>query len=318
MVPNLVFLVGAPRSGTTWLQLLLAQHPGVATSHETQLFSQYLSRLERRYAYEKECRAAGIRRTGLSRLVDDDAFRALNRTFAEQVWQIVQRAKPGAAIVLEKSPDHVFHGDLILALFPDAGFIHLIRDPRGVVNSFRHAADSWWDVPAAGPVAAARYWRRAVEAGRGLGRQTDRYAEVRYEALSAAGEATLAGLLDWLGLSTDEAFCREAVSACAIERLREADPAIESPWELGEEHQGFFRRGETDSWREEMSPAAIRVVEHIASGLMEELGYARVGSPRSSPPWRLWAHDLLEAGRGRASALASAVDRRARRFLSRL
>ena len=39
---DLLFIVGSPRSGTTWLQLLLAGHPEVATRGETHLFEHFV------------------------------------------------------------------------------------------------------------------------------------------------------------------------------------------------------------------------------------------------------------------------------------
>ena len=42
----LVLLVGAPRSGTTWLQTMLGAHPDVVTPQETDLFSRYLAPLD--------------------------------------------------------------------------------------------------------------------------------------------------------------------------------------------------------------------------------------------------------------------------------
>ena len=33
--PRLVFLVGLPRSGTTWLQKLLGNHPQIGTAQES-------------------------------------------------------------------------------------------------------------------------------------------------------------------------------------------------------------------------------------------------------------------------------------------
>ena len=38
---QIVFLVGGPRSGTTWLQLLLSRSPRIATANETHLFTGY-------------------------------------------------------------------------------------------------------------------------------------------------------------------------------------------------------------------------------------------------------------------------------------
>ena len=38
-----VFIIGAPRSGTTWLQTMLAAHPSVCTSVELTLFDKYIT-----------------------------------------------------------------------------------------------------------------------------------------------------------------------------------------------------------------------------------------------------------------------------------
>src|SRR5947208_10995760 len=44
-----VFIVGAQRSGTTWLQRLLASHPAIAGGQESHLFSGYLAPLWQRW-----------------------------------------------------------------------------------------------------------------------------------------------------------------------------------------------------------------------------------------------------------------------------
>jgi hypothetical protein len=63
-----VFVVGSPRSGTTWLQLLLAQHPAVATHQETHLFHNYLGPLERAYRGGRD--TAQLRDVGIHNVVD--------------------------------------------------------------------------------------------------------------------------------------------------------------------------------------------------------------------------------------------------------
>src|SRR5688500_1035446 len=42
---NLALIVGAQRSGTTWLQMLCAAHPRIAGGEESHLFSHYLGNL---------------------------------------------------------------------------------------------------------------------------------------------------------------------------------------------------------------------------------------------------------------------------------
>ena len=38
---EMIFLVGCPRSGTTWLQAMLSSHPTVYTGPETQFFFSF-------------------------------------------------------------------------------------------------------------------------------------------------------------------------------------------------------------------------------------------------------------------------------------
>ncbi len=64
---KLVFVVGAPRSGTTWLQLLLAQSSNVATAQETHLFSGYLKSMLSSWDRD-EATIGGRRQIGLPTL----------------------------------------------------------------------------------------------------------------------------------------------------------------------------------------------------------------------------------------------------------
>src|SRR5713226_3907199 len=76
---DLVFLVGSPRSGTTWLQGLIASHPAVHTGPETQFFGAYHS-VETEYLREKDGRC------GISEYLSKEAFYGL---MAESFWTVV-------------------------------------------------------------------------------------------------------------------------------------------------------------------------------------------------------------------------------------
>ena len=58
---------------------------------------------------------------------------------------------------------------------------------------------------------------------------------------------------------------------------------------------GFYRKGNTDSWAEELSPQDVRVVEYIAGDLMHEYGYTTVAESgrNHKKPWRLRRRELL-------------------------
>lgn len=289
-----VFIVGSPRSGTSWLQLLLAQHSNVATTQETHLFDLYLRHLKRSWERVK-VRQPDI---GLSLLLSDTDFFGLCAEFATKVLERIAATNPGATVVLEKTPDHIREAPFILQLFPNAYFLHIVRDPRSVVNSLRAASRSWgarW--ASASVVHNARLWQSDVTLGRDIGRLTSRYREVRYEdLLSARAAEVLEGVFAWLELPADRAFVTSALSACRIERLRDGGTGVRA-YELLKRPQParFFRRGVAASWKEELSAGAIGIIEYINRPLMEQWGYPCVSprATRSAKPFGLAAHDAL-------------------------
>ena len=137
--PDLVFIVGAPRSGTTWLQLLLSQSDRVGTCNETYLFSWYLDSLFRTWDDMKN----NSRSIGIHHLISEDAYFAMIRDFAGTILRKIYSAKPSATVCLEKTPGHALSWRNILRIFPDSRFIHIIRDPRAVVASLSSAGKGW-------------------------------------------------------------------------------------------------------------------------------------------------------------------------------
>ena len=55
--------------------------------------------------------------------------------------------------------------------------------------------------------------------------------------------------------------------------------------------QGFVRKTPKGGWRDELSAGDARILEYLAGGLMEELGYERT-APTRSKPLRVTLHDL--------------------------
>lgn len=291
-----LFIIGSPRSGTTWLQLLVAQHPDVATNKETQLFTQYVSRLQERWAEELREAATGTT-NGLSRIMSEDEFLHAVKGFCDRVLEKLSADAPEARFVLEKSPEHALHAETILKLYPEAWFLHIIRDPRAVSNSFRHAAGKWWTWAPSGPIETTRRWKRNVVAGRQIAELTPRYREVRYEEISEGGTEVLEGIFAWLGLEANREFSEEALAACDIDRLKVGALANQDqPWAVGREPEGFFRAGKQDGWKSELTARQVRLVEHEAEELMLELGYdpAQPTNRKKGTPHRVRAHRVVD------------------------
>jgi hypothetical protein len=301
-----VFVVGSPRSGTTWLQLLLAQHPAVATHQETHLFHNYLGPLVRAYQGGRD--AAQVRDVGIHNVVDEEALYGFCRQFALRALDGIADGDPRAEVVLEKSPDHVRDHELILHVLPEACFVHVIRDPRDVAISMRSAGRGWgrsW-APSRTHGAAAT-WAHNVQCGLDIAQKTERYREIRYEDLLERGTSELGELFAWLGLPVDDGFCETALEACSIENLRCGNTKVRSPWALNMEPEGFYRSGRSGGWVGDLGRRELNTVEYIAGPLMDRLGYARAVPTRRTRPWSLAMLNGLAMARDRAIGLLRAV-----------
>jgi len=76
----------------------------------------------------------------------------------------------------------------------------------------------------------------------------------------------------------------------------------------------FFRKGTTDGWKEDLSPAQRAVVEYIAGDLMRACGYAATSTRPASKPLRLSIADALD---NTVSTIRARLDRAAARLNSR-
>ncbi|HVU73320.1 MAG TPA: sulfotransferase [Mycobacteriales bacterium] len=243
----LIFVVGAQRSGTNWLQALLALHPQVAAiPSETALFSHGIAHLEER----TQDGLVSSTKTGRT-YVPRDVFLDAARDFCDTVFGTLRDAlDPNASRLVERTPMHVRHLRLIADVYPDAKVVHLIRDGRDVALSL--AAQSWGPSSVA---AAAQEWVDAVSSARGA--RIAAYREVRHEALSADPAQVMADLFGWLGLDVDDAL-RAAVAARAP---RAVNVTAGNP------------STDIDKWRTSASADDLAAIEAVAGSLLRELRY---------------------------------------------
>lgn len=136
-----VFLVGAPRSGTTILQSLLASHPEITSFPETKFFHYLWSdRLKPRLPDRlREFFHREIHRPDLC----DKWVSETSLTSDRIKWFVgildKLAVEGGNSIWLEKTPEHVYFVRDILDYLPDARFIHIVRNPLDVIASMRKA-----------------------------------------------------------------------------------------------------------------------------------------------------------------------------------
>jgi hypothetical protein len=76
----------------------------------------------------------------------------------------------------------------------------------------------------------------------------------------------------FLNLPTDPAIVADAVAACRFEALRAAEAAEGFP-ERPADAERFFRRGQADGWRRDLTPGQAACIAAAHGAVMERLGY---------------------------------------------
>lgn len=280
--PRLVLLVGAPRSGTTWLQTMLGAHPGVATPQETDVFSRFLQPLLDSWTREVRGGPEGWaqrRYKGLHSVLTDAEFTAIGRGMLDEVVDRAAALKPGATVVVEKTPSHSTCAAAIAAFAPDAIVVHLVRDGRDAAASLLAAGRSWggWWAPRTVARAAAM-WSEHVLGARECA-AANPYLELQYEDLRADGPAALQRVFEHCRIPTTPAECAELLDSFTLDRMAAGDGSIVIGGAFADaalersEPAGFFGAGGSGGWRDGWSADDRLTFDAVAGALLVELGY---------------------------------------------
>lgn len=271
-----VFIIGCPRSGTTWLQRLLLGHPDICGGQETHFFSTFGNILR---VYNKQ--KSSQRRVGLACYWEDASLKATLTDLWHNTVTGLVKSKPNAKILLEKTPAHARYMDVILELFPDARFIHIIRDSRAVVSSLLAASQSEWGdwAPSTAKQAAVQWYlhvKDAREGGQKLG--PSQYIEVRYEDLKSDGFNQLTRLFNFLNISISTEQLTQLLNEQDFDKQSQSGGSqLVAGIDTGltnKEPSGFFRKGEADSWRHDLTFIDKCVVWRFTRKLMYACGYS--------------------------------------------
>ena len=280
--PRLVLLVGAPRSGTTWLQTMLGAHPAVATPQETDVFSRFLQPLLDSWTREVRGGPEGWakrRYKGLHSVLTDAEFTAIGTGMLDEVVERAAALKPGATVVVEKTPSHSTCASAIAAFAPDAIVVHLVRDGRDAAASLLAAGRSWggWWAPRTVARAAAM-WREHVLGARECA-AANPYLELRYEDLRADGPAALQRVFEHCRIPTTPAECAELLDSFTLDRMAAGDGSIVIGGAFADaarersEPEGFFGAGGSGGWRDGWSADDRLTFDAVAGDLLVDLDY---------------------------------------------
>ncbi|MFV0258274.1 MAG: sulfotransferase family protein [Acidimicrobiales bacterium] len=275
MLPQPILLVGAERSGSTMLRLMLDSHPEIAFGEEFEWAVQQIADDGSwpDMAAFKACLETSRPFQTSGFVVDETkTYPDLISSFLEQ-----RRAAKGAEIV--GATVH-FGFEKALKLWPDAKLIHLLRDPRDVAPScvaMGWAGNLWFGLDAW--IDAEDEWSRVLS-----GLHDDQHITVRFEEL----------LVDHLNVLSE--ICR-FVGVTYHEHM--LDYATTTDYELPQPDRA-------QGWRTTLSDRDVQLIEARAGARLVERGF----EPSGLPPLELADHRRRWLGwHDRAGRIRFRVDR---------
>lgn len=276
-----VFVIGAPRSGTSWLHQMLGSHPDVAAMEKEELtvFTRYIGPWVHNYDIEDRAQNIDGIRQGLPCLFTEEELYDLMGGLVDRVYaRLLERRNPEGTVILDKHPNYCNQLALIDRLVPHSRFIHIIRDGREVAVSM-NSAFRRLGFGAGDTRGAAIDWHKHITNARAYAPKLgDRYTEVRYEDLRSRTGPELERLMAFSGLRPDTAL---------VERLvREHDISVRQV-STGDTTLNALRDTPDAIWRNKLSTRQRFTFDHIAGGLLQRLGYAQAGWWALSPTDRL-------------------------------
>lgn len=273
--PRAVFLLSAPRSGSTLLRVMLAGHPALFAPPELYLLSHRdLAARRDWFGRAHASQLEGLPRAVMAATVQDAAAATAAVRAAEaaahpvaEVYRELQ-AHVSPRLLVDKTPFYAVHPETLAAaetLFTDAVYIHLTRHPYGMIRSFETARldQLWWPrlTGPDGPPApfqtrqlAELIWARITETTttflRGI--PMERQVHLRYEDLVAQPGEAMDRLCATLGLTPDPAMLTPTGPAAErmTDGLHAASRMIGDP--AFHRHSGLSSDG-AEAWRRHYS-----------------------------------------------------------------
>ena len=266
-----LFIVGAQRSGTTFLGERCGRFDGVIVTPEAQVMQRLLALGGAPLTHREAQHIAHIVRQDfrfwtmgitygktqmIAKLEAQGGFglaRALLETYRDSL------DLENARTWVEHSPENLLELHWLMAQLPEAKVVHIVRDGRGILSSFRGL--DW------GPYSARRvadYWLSSVMTGAALSaRFPDRVMSVRYEDILSDEAAELGRIAQFAGLGSARKGAPQEASFALPEFTKKQHSLV----------GGAVESSRAEAWRTALSPRDIEIFEHFAGVGLHHFDY---------------------------------------------
>ena len=271
---KIFFVMGVPKSGTTWVQMLLAAHPEIQCRSEDQFsfFSRQIPNLLDQYnRVIKKIDQDTARQDQIYQYNEADAKNCMKFLILRALLKGTG-GNQNIQMIGTKDNGILNNVELFKQLFPKAKFVNVIRDPRDIaVSSWFHNLrveenfteraknfETWCHT-------VARLWKKdLLQASNSFQYSPERIHWIKYEDLHTEPAATSKTLFDFLQVSTEPTVIDQA--------LRETDFTAVSFMnnEKGGTKNPFFRKGMPGDWKNHIDAP---LCEHMKNELSDVMAF---------------------------------------------
>lgn len=260
--------MGCDRSGTTFLGSLIGAHHECIVTPESHFKIDCYTEKEKTFFDPKEA-FENIRNTKRFKIWDTDIlftkteFDSIN-DYPDLILHIVKKYnidkqhKTTAKIWIDHTPINVEYVDLLKQFYPNAKFIHIIRDARGVVSSFKNVV--WGPKTMNG---MANHWLKRLAYGFAYKAKYPKdVLSIRYEDLLLDTERTVKEITDFIGIEYEK-------------NMLNANGLI-VPEFTKHQHKLVGKKADKSrmqAWKKTLSNREIEIFEQKTNNMLNFLGY---------------------------------------------
>lgn len=240
------------------------------------MFPWYLGPLIRRWHKPRE----GTGYPGLRSYLTEEDFHEWLYDASDELVSLMAPDIRDDEVFVEKTPPHALWVPEILETFPNARFVHVLRDARDATASILAASRSFGEGMPKRAISAARMWVRFVSAAEEARKKlnSNQFHELRYENLRKDPARELRSLTDFLNLEWSDEDLRKAIadSDPKNKSIKGAELRGEYAKQFGEvvkRREGAIRKARPGSWTSDLKFYDKWQVWLVARKKMKEVGY---------------------------------------------
>ena len=264
---DIVFIVGATRWGTAWVQQCLDAHPEICCKgegHFTDILFPLLGGAFDDYNARSEAVGNRLQQAGLAGNAAGFTFEDVHHLMSTAIGLALSRwsgGKPDLKVIAKKTPEHIMQLDLLVKAVPGLKVVHVFRDARDEAVSawnFNNALsqgefqNSYPEFSDFARVFAAN-WINGINACKAFERgHKDRCIHVRAEDLQGDSVTALGPLMAFLGVNEEAEVIKDYADAAYEAAPLDIDPG---------------------AWKKTIDEATMKFYRNECGELLKLLGY---------------------------------------------